>query len=71
MDVGVDCELQSVVSESSALVFQTPSPTVSFHKLHYCVKERGGMFSWKWVEKEILKNVRLVVLCLHIGVLVI
>lgn len=38
--------------------FQTPGPTVTFHNLRYRIKERLGMFSRQWVEKDILKEVR-------------
>ncbi|XP_066536218.1 broad substrate specificity ATP-binding cassette transporter ABCG2c [Hoplias malabaricus] len=57
MDVVVECEPPPGDSESSALSCQAPGPSLSFHNVRYCIKERAGMFSRKWVEKEILKNV--------------
>uniref|UniRef100_W5L6Q9 ATP-binding cassette, sub-family G (WHITE), member 2c n=1 Tax=Astyanax mexicanus TaxID=7994 RepID=W5L6Q9_ASTMX len=55
-ETGGECEA-SVDSESAALCSQNPGPCVSFYNVRYCVKERAGLFSFKWVEKEILKDV--------------
>ncbi|KAL6487515.1 hypothetical protein MHYP_G00041410 [Metynnis hypsauchen] len=57
MEVAAECEQPSEDSETAALNIQAPGPTVSFYNLRYCVKERAGMFSMTWVEKEILKDV--------------
>ncbi|KAI4874092.1 hypothetical protein NFI96_016337 [Prochilodus magdalenae] len=66
MDVGTECEQPSADSESAALYFQAPGPTVSFHNIRYCVKERAAMFSRTWVEKEILRDIRKVVYCMSL-----
>ncbi|XP_076831083.1 broad substrate specificity ATP-binding cassette transporter ABCG2c isoform X2 [Brachyhypopomus gauderio] len=56
MDEGLECVRPSR-PEEEVLYLQAPGPTVSFHKLRYCIKERPGIFSRKWVEKEVLKDV--------------
>lgn len=48
----------STDTEETMPCFQTPGPTVTFHNLRYRVKERLGMFSRQWVDKDILKDVR-------------
>lgn len=50
-------EQPSIDTEESMPCFQTPGPTVTFHQIRYCVKERLGMFSRQWVVKDILKDV--------------
>uniref|UniRef100_A0A673HDV0 ATP-binding cassette sub-family G member 2-like n=1 Tax=Sinocyclocheilus rhinocerous TaxID=307959 RepID=A0A673HDV0_9TELE len=50
-------EQPSTDTEETAPCFQTPGPTVTFHNLRYRIKERLGMFSRQWVEKDILKDV--------------
>ncbi|RXN27622.1 ATP-binding cassette sub-family G member 2-like isoform X2 [Labeo rohita] len=47
----------STDTEETMPCFQTPGPTVTFHNLRYRVKERLGMFSRQWVDKDILKDV--------------
>ncbi|XP_056616402.1 broad substrate specificity ATP-binding cassette transporter ABCG2-like isoform X1 [Triplophysa dalaica] len=46
-----------IMFEESVACFQAPGPTVTFQHLTYCVREREGMFSRKWVEKQVLKDV--------------
>lgn len=48
----------STDKEETMPCFQTPGPTLTFHNLRYSIKERLGMFSMQWVEKDILKDVR-------------
>uniref|UniRef100_A0A672MZG5 ATP-binding cassette sub-family G member 2-like n=1 Tax=Sinocyclocheilus grahami TaxID=75366 RepID=A0A672MZG5_SINGR len=50
-------EQPSTDTEETAPCFQTPGPTVTFHSLRYRIKERLGMFSRQWVEKDILRDV--------------
>ncbi|XP_055027065.2 broad substrate specificity ATP-binding cassette transporter ABCG2c isoform X1 [Misgurnus anguillicaudatus] len=50
-------EVPSADTQESVPCFQSPGPTVTFHHLTYSVQERLGMFSRKWVEKQILKDV--------------
>ncbi|XP_043110801.1 broad substrate specificity ATP-binding cassette transporter ABCG2c isoform X2 [Puntigrus tetrazona] len=50
-------EQLSTDTEETVPCFQTPGPTVTFHNLRYRIKERLGMFSRQWVEKDILKDV--------------
>uniref|UniRef100_A0A673KNS0 ABC transporter domain-containing protein n=1 Tax=Sinocyclocheilus rhinocerous TaxID=307959 RepID=A0A673KNS0_9TELE len=50
-------EQPSTDTEESVPCFQTPGPTLTFHHLRYRIKERSGMFSREWVEKDILKDV--------------
>uniref|UniRef100_A0A8C1LSB7 ABC transporter domain-containing protein n=1 Tax=Cyprinus carpio TaxID=7962 RepID=A0A8C1LSB7_CYPCA len=47
----------STDKEETMPCFQTPGPTLTFHNLRYSIKERLGMFSMQWVEKDILKDV--------------
>jgi len=58
LDEVVVNEQSSIDTEESIPCFQTPGPTVTFHQIHYRVKERLGMFSRDWVVKDILKDVR-------------
>ncbi|XP_065107111.1 broad substrate specificity ATP-binding cassette transporter ABCG2c [Paramisgurnus dabryanus] len=55
-DIMLD-EVPSADTQESVPCFQSPGPTVTFHHLTYSVQERLGMFSRKWVEKQILKDV--------------
>uniref|UniRef100_A0A671QCK0 ATP-binding cassette sub-family G member 2-like n=1 Tax=Sinocyclocheilus anshuiensis TaxID=1608454 RepID=A0A671QCK0_9TELE len=50
-------EQPSTDTEETMPCFQTPGPTVTFHNLRYRIKERLGMFSRQWVEKDILRDV--------------
>ncbi len=58
LDEVVVNEQLSTDTEETVPCFQTPGPTVTFHNLRYRIKERLGMFSRQWVEKDILKDVR-------------
>ncbi|XP_042624365.1 broad substrate specificity ATP-binding cassette transporter ABCG2-like isoform X1 [Cyprinus carpio] len=50
-------EQPSTDMEESIPCFQAPGPTLTFHHLRYHIRERLGMFSREWVEKDILKDV--------------
>ncbi|KAL4641288.1 ATP-binding cassette sub-family G member 2-like [Arapaima gigas] len=47
----------SICEEDEMTCFSIPGPTVTFQNLTYCVRETTGVFQWKSVEREILKNV--------------
>ncbi len=51
-------EQTSTDTDETVPCFQTQGPTVTFQNLRYRIKERLGMFSRQWVEKDILKDVR-------------
>ncbi|XP_067277857.1 broad substrate specificity ATP-binding cassette transporter ABCG2c [Pseudorasbora parva] len=57
LDEVVVNEQPSTDTEESLPCFQTPGPTVTFHQIRYRVKERLGIFSRQWIEKDILKDV--------------
>ncbi|XP_005156580.1 broad substrate specificity ATP-binding cassette transporter ABCG2c isoform X1 [Danio rerio] len=57
LDEVVVNEQSSTDADESVPCFQTPGPTVTFHQIRYRIKERLGMFSCQWREKDILKDV--------------
>lgn len=57
LDEVVVNEQSSTDADESVPCFQTPGPTVTFHQIRYRIKERLGMFSCQWGEKDILKDV--------------
>lgn len=63
MDVSELKMLPAGESDGTKVCVKVPGPTLTYQNIHYCIRESRGPCRKRGPEREILKNVRLVSVC--------
>lgn len=66
MDVGELKMLPAGESDGSKVCVKVPGPTLTYQNIQYCIRESRGPCRKRGPEREILKTVRLVSVCVYV-----